>query len=92
MDTFTARRLLGLGADADRTQVDAAFRSLARRHHPDRGGDPSHFRLLLEARATLTRGRPPPLRVVSSPPWWRMLVLSLLSRLLREPPPPPRAR
>lgn len=33
------RMVLGLGPDADRKAVERAYRSLAKRHHPDRGGD-----------------------------------------------------
>jgi hypothetical protein len=86
MDVVAARRVLGVPLGADRRRIDATFRELARRHHPDRGGDPAMLREALEAREALTRGRPPPLQVVPSERWWHAL-LFLLTRLLREPPP-----
>ncbi|MGI8938166.1 MAG: DnaJ domain-containing protein [Iamia sp.] len=56
MDENRARRLLGVAPDADARHVEGAFRSLARIHHPDRGGDPDHFRELVSARAALRDG------------------------------------
>jgi len=35
--------VLGVPANATREQVRAAYRSLARKHHPDKGGDPAIF-------------------------------------------------
>ena len=35
--------VLGLAAGAPREEVKRAFRDLARRHHPDKGGDPALF-------------------------------------------------
>ncbi len=46
--------VLGVGPDSTPTQVRAAFRRLARRHHPDRGGDPERFRAGVEAYRRLT--------------------------------------
>lgn len=48
-----AARLLGVAPDASPPTVEAAFRGLAPRLHPDRGGDPAAFRRLVAARATL---------------------------------------
>jgi DnaJ-class molecular chaperone len=41
-------KILGVPRDADRHTVQAAYRRLARRHHPDFGGDP-RMALLNEA-------------------------------------------
>jgi hypothetical protein len=35
--------------------VEAAFRSAAKQHHPDAGGDPARFRRLVDARDTLLK-------------------------------------
>ena len=43
-------KLLGIDPQADRDQVIAAFREKAKTAHPDRGGDPTFFRQLIEAR------------------------------------------
>lgn len=51
MDHYEA---LGIGRDAGQAQVRAAYRSLARRHHPDAGGDPAAFRRVAEAYAVLS--------------------------------------
>jgi hypothetical protein len=56
MEADEARLLLGVSRWADPTEVDRAFRRLARVNHPDAGGDPSTFRQLVEARATLRTG------------------------------------
>lgn len=42
-------RLLGLPATATEAEVKAAYRQLARRLHPDAGGDEAAFRALREA-------------------------------------------
>ena len=42
-------KILGVPRDADRHTVQAAYRRLARRHHPDFGGDPRIMALLNEA-------------------------------------------
>jgi hypothetical protein len=43
------RTTLGLERNASREQIKAAYRRLAMRHHPDRGGDPDTFRRVKEA-------------------------------------------
>ena len=48
-----ARDLLGVPADADRHQIERAFRRLARIHHPDRGGDAGRFTAVVAARDRL---------------------------------------
>jgi hypothetical protein len=37
----------------DRARIDAGFRELAQRHHPDRGGKKDDMQVLIEARAWL---------------------------------------
>ncbi len=41
--------VLGLGPDATSDDVRAARRELAKRHHPDRGGDPAAMQAVNEA-------------------------------------------
>lgn len=43
MDARTARRLLGVAPGAEEAAVRHAYRRLARKHHPDAGGDPATF-------------------------------------------------
>lgn len=45
--------ILGVPPDADRTAIQAAYRRLARLHHPDFGGDPTVMSTLNEAWAIL---------------------------------------
>lgn len=42
-----------------RAEVEARFRALAKRHHPDAGGDPGEFRRVQWAVEILRRYRPP---------------------------------
>lgn len=44
---------LGLEEPASRDAIKRAFRDQAKRHHPDRGGDPVHFRRIAAAAKTL---------------------------------------
>lgn len=48
-----AREVLGLGPRATALEVRQRYRELARRHHPDAGGDPEHFLRLSEAMEVL---------------------------------------
>lgn len=48
-----ALRLLGLQAPVEQSEIVAAYRRLARQHHPDLGGDPDTFRSLTVARDLL---------------------------------------
>jgi hypothetical protein len=41
--------VLGVAPTADATIIEAAWRVLAKRHHPDAGGDPARFRAIQEA-------------------------------------------
>ena len=35
---------LGVSKDADQKDIKKAFRKLASKHHPDKGGDPEQFK------------------------------------------------
>ena len=59
-----ALQLLELSSSAHRDAVKRAYRQLARRHHPDVGGDPAVFQRLHEAVQLLLDGSP----VESTPP------------------------
>ena len=45
---------LGVSRDAGDAAIKKAYRSLALRHHPDKGGDPEAFKLYAEAYAVLS--------------------------------------
>lgn len=45
---------LGIPRDADQDTIKAAFRKLAMKHHPDRGGDPNEFQKINQAYETLS--------------------------------------
>eukprot|EP00941_MAST-03F_sp_MAST-3F-sp1_P003463 g3463.t1 len=45
---------LGISRDADLKTIKKAFRKLAVKHHPDKGGDPEKFKQVSEAYATLS--------------------------------------
>lgn len=51
--------VLGVAPGASPTELKAAYRKLARRHHPDRGGDPTSFRAVVTAYETLTQAAHP---------------------------------
>jgi curved DNA-binding protein CbpA len=53
-----ARLLLALPPVYDPADVQAAFLRQARSAHPDRGGDPEHFKDLVEGRRILLSGPP----------------------------------
>lgn len=44
-----ARQVLGVGADATADEIKAAYRQLAKQHHPDAGGDPERFHQIQQA-------------------------------------------
>lgn len=44
---------MGLAKTASQDEVKKAFRSLAQKHHPDKGGDEKRFKQITEAYATL---------------------------------------
>jgi curved DNA-binding protein CbpA len=47
--------VLNVPSDADRSEVRAAFRTMARRYHPDVGGDAERMQAIIEAWAVLGR-------------------------------------
>ena len=46
-------QMLGIESGANRTEINAAFRSMAKKVHPDFGGTPDRFHQLLVARNSL---------------------------------------
>jgi hypothetical protein len=62
-----ARALLGVGADASADEVRRAYRRLARRAHPDAGGDAAAFHRLQQAVAVLLEPPPQPAAPTASP-------------------------
>lgn len=58
MDGSTARAVLGVGPSANRADIEIAFRSAAKRAHPDAGGTSDGFRQLCQARTLLRRVAP----------------------------------
>lgn len=49
---------LGVPRDADENTVKKAYRKLAMKHHPDKGGDPEQFKKIQEAYDRITKGEP----------------------------------
>lgn len=58
MDDRDPRAVLGLSPDATRAEAQRAFRHLAKRTHPDTGGDPADFRVVAGAWADLAARLP----------------------------------
>jgi hypothetical protein len=56
MDLRGHAKLLGIEPSAGRAQVITAFREKVKTAHPDAGGDPAVFRLLIEARDAMLAG------------------------------------
>lgn len=51
--------VLGLARGADQAAIEAAYRALIKRYHPDRpGGDPAEARAVIHAYRALTRSKP----------------------------------
>src|SRR5271168_2593698 len=46
--------VLGVPKDADQAEIQAAWRALAKKHHPDKGGDPQKMSELNQAYGLLT--------------------------------------
>ncbi|CCM64963.1 MULTISPECIES: J domain-containing protein [Candidatus Microthrix] len=87
-----AERLLGVNPDASAEEVDAAWRSFAKRHHPDRGGDPEVFRRGMAAREQLRRDATSRVRTRGVPSRRRIMrrrVRSLFARIIPSLQPPP---
>jgi DnaJ-domain-containing protein 1 len=53
-----ALAVLGLPPNATRQQVKRRYRSLAKRYHPDRGGDQQQMRRIIAAYELLMRDQP----------------------------------
>ena len=49
LDKVSAARTLYVSSDAPEIVVKAAYRALAKQHHPDSGGDPETFKQITEA-------------------------------------------
>ena len=47
-------KVLGVPASATQDEIKSAYRKLAMKHHPDRGGDPKKFQEIQEAYDTLS--------------------------------------
>jgi len=58
MTRDNAYRLLGLTSSATEQEIGRAFKKLAMKHHPDHGGNPENFKLLLEAKNILLTKEP----------------------------------
>jgi hypothetical protein len=76
-----ARSLLGVAPDADDAAIRRAYRRLARRCHPDTGGDPAEFHRLQQAVAVLLAPRPPAPKPAASPSTSRMTRPSTATRM-----------
>lgn len=66
MERRDPRAVLGLPEDADLGQARRAFRQLAKRTHPDAGGDGPTFAEIADAFAAL-RAQLPPAPITSTP-------------------------
>lgn len=53
VDNESYYNALGVARDATEAQIKKAYRKLALKHHPDRGGDPDKFKEISEAYETL---------------------------------------
>ena len=49
-----AYKTLGVARDATEDQIKKAYRSMASKHHPDKGGDTAKFQEVQSAYETLT--------------------------------------
>jgi hypothetical protein len=67
VDRARARQILGVDREASTVEVEGAFRRLAGRVHPDRGGDPERFAEIVAARRALAEppGARAPVQVVA---------------------------
>lgn len=54
-DIFGVFAVLGVNAGSTPAEINAAFKTLAMQHHPDRGGDAATFAALSEARRVLVQ-------------------------------------
>lgn len=55
MNRTEAARLLGIRTDASEEEVNVAYKKMAKKHHPDLGGDTQMFQKVLEAKETMLK-------------------------------------
>lgn len=55
-----ALNILGLPANATQQQIKRRYRSLAKKHHPDRGGDQQQMMRIIAAYELLMKDQPKP--------------------------------
>lgn len=53
-DTTALYEILGVERDASDSEIKKAYRKLAMKHHPDKGGDPDTFKKMTEAHTILS--------------------------------------
>lgn len=58
---YEARRILGVSANSDSTEIRRAYRQLVKKHHPDVGGDPNHFKQINAAYLRLISNQDSPM-------------------------------
>lgn len=51
-------KILGVSRDSDEDSIKKAYRKLAMKHHPDKGGDPEKFKEIQNAYDRITKGEP----------------------------------
>lgn len=56
MDRFKAFEVLNIPTNSNPQQIKSAFRKMAMKHHPDKGGDENKFKEINEAYELLTNG------------------------------------
>merc|ERR1711998_364026 len=54
VDTTKYYELLGVEKDASEQEIKKAYRKLAMKHHPDKGGDPDKFKEMTQAHSVLS--------------------------------------
>ena len=72
-------QVLGVARGASPAEIKAAYRQLAKRHHPDVGGDPEQFKRIVAAYDAIRDGRvpepePEPAPRQEPPPFWEQPV------------------
>merc|ERR1711966_130426 len=53
-DTTGLYKILGVDKDASDSEIKKAYRKLAMKHHPDKGGDPDKFKEMTAAHTVLS--------------------------------------